>query len=85
MLRYPRLAIDLSLSNPIAEGRKAFLTANVRAKVRRGHVRQCWISENQLKRVHSELEDTTLDGDDFLARDIDGLIWKILVDRPRKR
>ena len=85
MLKYPRLVIDLSLTDPAAIGRAAFLSANVRAKIRRGKIRECWISENQLSRVHKELENTALDGPDFLARDLDGLVWKILVDRPRKR
>ena len=85
MLRHPRLVIDLSIINPAAIGRAAFLSANVRAKVRKGKVRECWISENQLSRVLNELENSELNENDFLARDIDGLIWKILVDRPRKR
>ena len=85
MLTYPRRAIDLSLSIPDASGKAAFYSANVRAKVRRGVVRQCWISEAQLARVRVELDAPALDEGGFIAHDIDGFYWRVIVDRPRKR
>jgi hypothetical protein len=85
MLKYPRLVVDLSLTYPLAIGKAVFYTSNVRAKVRRGTVRQCWISEAQLKRVCTELEQDIQEGEELQARDIDGMIWRILIDRPRKR
>ena len=85
MLNYPRRAIDLSLSYPLAKGIAAFYTSIVRAKVRKGRVRECFISEAQLKRVCVELEQDIQEGEELIARDIDGLMWRILVDRPRKR
>ena len=85
MLKYPRRTIDLVLDYPFAEREAAFYTANVRAKIRKGRIRECWISEAQLSRVRVELDYEWLEGEDLFARDIDGMQWTILVDRPRKR
>ena len=79
MLNFPRLTIDLCVEYPLAEGMKAFNFAHVRARVRKGTIRDCWISERQLYRIRKDLENSSLECHDLFARDADGFSWHIML------